>query len=211
MGTVVEDASVTFAGTGFSGKGPLLITHWGLSGPAILKLSSHAARHLADKAWKGRLLVNWTGMKEQELRPMLGTLASAQSHKKISNTHPDTIPVRLWGHILRKAGAREDLRWNELGTKGLNRLVNTLLNDEYEVTGKSRFKEEFVTCGGIALQNLNPSTLETKTSPGLYFAGEVTDVDAITGGFNLQAAWTMGYTVARAIEAKAKAYSVLPG
>lgn len=211
MGTVVEEASVTFAGTGFSGKGPLLITHWGLSGPAILKLSSHAARHLADKAWKGRLLVNWTGMKEQELRPMLGTLASAQSHKKISNTHPDTIPVRLWGHILRKAGAREDLRWNELGTKGLNRLVNTLLNDEYEVTGKSRFKEEFVTCGGIALQNLNPSTLETKTSPGLYFAGEVTDVDAITGGFNLQAAWTMGYTVARAIEAKAKAYSVLPG
>lgn len=212
MGTVVEDTSVSFAGTGFSGRGPLLITHWGMSGPAILKLSSHAARYLADNAWKGRLLVNWSGMGEEELRGMLNGMAAGQNNRKIANTHPEKIPVRLWQHILGKAGVRNDIRWSELGSKGLNRLVNTLINDEYEVTGKSRFKEEFVTCGGVALSNINPSTLETKTSPGLYFAGEVLDVDAITGGFNLQAAWTMGYTVALAIEAKAKdGYSVLPG
>ncbi|MGN0201417.1 MAG: aminoacetone oxidase family FAD-binding enzyme [Candidatus Cryptobacteroides sp.] len=211
MGTVVEDVCVAFAGTAYSAGGALLITHWGMSGPAILKLSSYSARHLASKGWKGRLLVNWTGMKEQEAREALKRLAEGQMNRQIANTHPAAIPVRLWEHILGKAGARSDIRWSELGSKGFNRLVNVLVNDEYEVTGKSRFKEEFVTCGGVSLDCLNPATLESRANPGLYFAGEVTDVDAITGGFNLQAAWTMGYTVAEAIEAKAKSYSVLPG
>ncbi|MGN1215925.1 MAG: aminoacetone oxidase family FAD-binding enzyme [Candidatus Cryptobacteroides sp.] len=212
MGTVAENASVSIPGTRFTGSGPLLITHWGMSGPAILKLSSHAARFLADNGYKTRILVNWMGQTENDVRTFLAEAASANGRKQIANTHPEDIPGRLWEHILGKAGVRNDIRWSELGSKGLNRLVNTLLNDEYEVTGKSRFKEEFVTCGGVALSNINPSTLETKNSPGLYFAGEVLDVDAITGGFNLQAAWTMGYTVARAIEAKAEeGYSVLPG
>lgn len=202
MGTVVEEATVSLAGTKFTASGPVLITHWGMSGPAIIKLSSHAARHLADSAWKGRLLVNWLGIKESEVREMLAGMSRRHAQKLISNTHPEEIPSRLWTHLTAKSGVRQDARWAELGSKGMNKLVNSLVNDEYEITGKSRFKEEFVTCGGVALTNLDQNTLEAKKFPGLYFAGEVTDVDAVTGGFNLQAAWTMGYAVASAISSQ---------
>lgn len=200
MGTVVENASASLVGTKFKASGPLLITHWGMSGPAILKLSSYAARYLAENEYSATLSVNWFGdAGEQDVRDRITTLSKDSPQKQILNTHPSELPSRLWNYLISKCGIREDARWAELGSKGMNRLVNTLINDEYQIRGKSRFKEEFVTCGGVALSNINLNTLESKTHPGLYFAGEVLDVDAITGGFNLQAAWSMGYTVARSI------------
>ncbi len=200
MGTVVENASASLVGTKFKASGPLLITHWGMSGPAILKLSSYAARYLAENEYSATLSVNWFGdAGEQDVRDRITALSKDSPQKQILNTHPSELPSRLWNYLISKCGIREDARWAELGSKGMNRLVNTLINDEYQIRGKSRFKEEFVTCGGVALSNINLNTLESKTHPGLYFAGEVLDVDAITGGFNLQAAWSMGYTVARSI------------
>lgn len=200
MGTVVENASASLVGTKFKASGPLLITHWGMSGPAILKLSSYAARYLAENEYSATLSVNWFGdAGEQDVRDRITTLSKDSPQKQILNTHPSELPSRLWNYLISKCGIREDARWAELGSKGMNRIVNTLINDEYQIRGKSRFKEEFVTCGGVALSNINLNTLESKTHPGLYFAGEVLDVDAITGGFNLQAAWSMGYTVARSI------------
>lgn len=200
MGTVVDNANASLVGTKLKAAGPLLITHWGMSGPAILKLSSYAARYLAEKEYSATLSVNWFGgLGEQDVRDRILSLSKDNPQKQILNSHPSELPSRLWAYMITKAGIREDTRWAELGSKGMNRLVNTLINDEYQIRGKSRFKEEFVTCGGVALSNINLSTLESKTHPGLYFAGEVLDVDAITGGFNLQAAWSMGYTVARSI------------
>lgn len=200
MGTVVENASASLVGTKFKASGPLLITHWGMSGPAILKLSSYAARYLAENEYSATLSVNWFGdAGEQDVRGRITALSKDSPQKQILNTHPSELPSRLWNYLISKCGIREDARWAELGSKGMNRLVNTLINDEYQIRGKSRFKEEFVTCGGVALSNINLNTLESKNHPGLYFAGEVLDVDAITGGFNLQAAWSMGYTVSRSI------------
>ena len=200
MGTVVENASASLVGTKFKASGPLLITHWGMSGPAILKLSSYASRYLAENEYSATLSVNWFGdAGEQDVRDRITALSKDSPQKQILNTHPSELPSRLWNYLISKCGIREDARWAELGSKGMNRLVNTLINDEYQIRGKSRFKEEFVTCGGVALSNINLNTLESKNHPGLYFAGEVLDVDAITGGFNLQAAWSMGYTVARSI------------
>ena len=126
----------------------------------------------------------------------IGCLRGREGETDVTGLFEDGVEVV---ELLTKCGIREDARWAELGSKGMNRLVNTLINDEYQIRGKSRFKEEFVTCGGVALYNINLNTLESKNHPGLYFAGEVLDVDAITGGFNLQAAWSMGYTVARSI------------
>ena len=203
MGTVVENASASLAGTKFRANGPLLITHWGMSGPVILKLSSYAARYLADNEYSATLSVNWLGdSNEHEVRDRISSLSKDNPQKLILNTHPSELPSRLWAYLISKVGIREVSRWAELGSKGMNRLVNTLINDEYQIRGKSRFKEEFVTCGGVALSNINLNTLECKTHPGLYFAGEVLDVDAITGGFNLQAAWSMGYVIAQSIATK---------
>lgn len=200
MGTVVDNANASLVGTKLKAAGPLLITHWGMSGPAILKLSSYAARYLAEKEYSATLSVNWFGgLGEQDVRDRILSLSKDNPQKQILNSHPSELPSRLWNYLISKCGIREDARWAELGSKGMNRLVNTLINDEYQIRGKSRFKEEFVTCGGVALSNINLNTLESKNHPGLYFAGEVLDVDAITGGFNLQAAWSMGYTVARSI------------
>ena len=117
----------------------------------------------------------------------------------LANTPLFQLPGRLWEFLLQRSGLRPDLRWAELGSKGLNRLVSTLTNDPYGITGRAAFKEEFVTCGGVALSNLDPATLASKRHPGLYFAGEVLDIDAVTGGFNLQAAWTTGWICARSV------------
>ena len=202
-GAVVEEASAAVAGTKFKASGPLLVTHWGMSGPAILKLSSYAARHLAERGWKATLLVGWLGnLNESGVRGRLAAMASEGPQKMVTNSHPDEIPSRLWAYLVTKSGIREDARWAELGSKGMNRLVNTLTADEYQIGGKSRFKEEFVTCGGVALTNIDYETLECRHRPGLYFAGEVLDVDAITCGFNLQAAWSTGYRVAVSISGK---------
>ena len=201
MGLVV-DASVSIPGTAFKADGPLLITDWGLSGPAVLKLSSYAARHLHEVGYLAPLSVNWLARNEAETREILQETAAANPRKQVSNTPVAELQARLWNHLIARAGLRPDIRWAELGSKGLNRLVSTLTQDSYTIAGKTKFREEFVTCGGVALTNLEPSTLESKRHPGLYFAGEVLDIDAITGGFNLQAAWTTGAAVARSIAAK---------
>lgn len=201
MGLVVE-ASVSIPGTSFKAEGPLLITDWGLSGPAVLKLSSYAARHLHEAGYKAPLTVNWLAKSEDRVRTILQGLAAENPRKQVSNTPPEGLQARLWNHLIQRAGLRGDIRWAELGSKGLNRLVATLTQDAYAIAGKTKFREEFVTCGGVSLTNIDPSTLECKRHPGLYFAGEVLDIDAVTGGFNLQAAWTTGAVVARSIAAK---------
>ena len=200
MGLVTE-ASVSLPGTAFKAEGPLLITDWGLSGPAVLKLSSYAARHLAECGYKAPLCVNWTGLREEEIRESLRSISKTHPQKQVSNTPPEGLQARLWSYLMGKSGIRADIRWAELGSKGLNRLVATLTQDSYSIAGKTRFREEFVTAGGVALSNLDPATLQCRKYPGLFFAGEVLDIDAITGGFNLQAAWTTGYVAAHAIAA----------
>lgn len=202
MGIVAGRASVSLAGTQFKASGPLLITDWGLSGPAALKLSSYAARHLAENGYKGSMLVNWTGWSEDEARSFIKTAAASQERKLVANVAPEGINARLWKHLLSRAGLRPELIWAELGSKGANRLVNVICSDAYPLAGRCHFKAEFVTCGGVALTNINPGTMEAKAHPGLYFAGEVLDIDAITGGFNLQAAWSTAYMVASAISQK---------
>ena len=194
---LVTVASVGLAGTSFKADGPLLITDWGLSGPATLKLSAHAARYLAECQYKGTVVINWLNANENAVREQLREMAAENPQKLLSSVHP--VQQRLWEHLLERAGLRKDMRWAELGSKGLNRLTATLTADSYPLSGKSKFREEFVTAGGVALSNVNLSTLESKRHPGLYFAGEVLDIDAITGGFNLQAAWSTGYVCAQNI------------
>ena len=197
MGLVVN-ASISLQGTPFKADGPLLITDWGISGPATLKLSSYAARHLAQTQYKGSVAINWLDRSESEVREMLQKSASWSPQKQIVNT-PLLLQQRLWEHLISKAGLRKDIRWAELGSKGLNRLTAALTQDTYPVSGKGKFKEEFVTAGGIGLSNIDLSTLECKRYPGLFFAGEILDIDAITGGFNLQAAWSTSYVCAQSI------------
>ncbi len=198
MGVVVKQAEVRLPGTNYKADGPLLITHWGMSGPAILRLSSHAARWLADKGYQATLSVNWMGnMNEEEVRTLLQQRMNEQPKKQIGTVH--LLTQRLWNHLLNKIELAPERRCAEVGSKQLNKLVATLCNDTYRITGQSRYKEEFVTCGGVSLTNIDPNTLECKQHRGVYFAGEVLDVDAVTGGFNLQAAWTMGYIAAQGI------------
>ena len=197
MGTVAPDAVLSIPGTAFRSAAPLLLTDWGFGGPATLKLSSYAARHLAGCGYRTPLAVNWTGESEQVVREALAALASDNTRKMAANTPLSGLPSRLWAYLLERSGLRADIRWAEMGSKGLNRLVSTLVNDGYETTGRAAFKEEFVTCGGVSLRNLDPATLSAKARPGLWFAGEVLDIDAVTGGFNLQAAWTTGWICAR--------------
>lgn len=199
MGTVVQNALLSIPGTKFKSAGTLLVTDWGISGPATLKLSSYAARFLAEKQYCTDVCINWLGCTEQQAREKAEAIGRNNPAKLISGAHPDGITDRLWRHLLKRSALREDLRWAEIGTKGLNKLINTLTSDIYPVRGRARFKEEFVTCGGVSLQEINLNTLECKRFPGLYLAGEVLDVDAITGGFNLQAAWSSGFVAAKSI------------
>ena len=202
MGTVVEGVVVMIPGTKMRASGPLLVTHWGMSGPAILKLSSYAARLLAENGYRMPLIVNWTGRTEEEVKTELMEITMQNPNKQLTNVRPFGLPSRLWNYLLEKSlGERSASRWIHLNKKELNRLVNVLLLDAYEINGRAAFKDEFVTCGGVSLGCLNASTLEfvDGKSPRRFFAGEVLDVDGVTGGFNFQAAWTTGFAVAKAI------------
>ena len=205
MGQVVPNVATRIPGTKLTAEGPLLITHWGVSGPAILKLSSYAARLLAEARYQLPLSVNWLRQNEDDVQQMIRQMAQRQPQKQLSTLSPVDIPQRLWIYLLSKSlGVRSHIRWSELNQKDINRMVNTLTNDTYQIAGRAAFKDEFVTCGGIALGSVNPTTLESRHVPHLYFAGEVLDIDGITGGFNFQAAWTTAYTVAQAISKKLK-------
>ena len=194
MGTVVPNATVKIEGTKLSGQGPLLITHWGMSGPAVLLLSAWGARLLAEKNYQFAILVNWLDQKkEDDLRQDLIHTITAHGAKKLSNWNPTPLTNRLWNHLLVRAEISADQRWAEVGKKAINKLVNTLLNDRFEVQGKTTFKEEFVTAGGVALSEIDFQTMKSKKYPNISFAGEVLDIDGITGGYNFQAAWTTGF------------------
>ncbi len=197
-GTVVEDVKIGIAGSKFEGRGILLITHFGMSGPAVLRLSSYAARHLAEQGYKATLNVNWMrGANEEEVRERLRQYA--REGKMVTNEHPRHLTARHWQYLLHRAGIAESQRWNALNQKEMNRLTSVLTADTYPMTGRCAHKAEFVTCGGIALSEIDSKTLALKRFPNIYAAGEVLDIDAITGGFNLQAAWTTGYIVAKNI------------
>ncbi|MBI1837946.1 MAG: NAD(P)/FAD-dependent oxidoreductase [Flavobacteriia bacterium] len=194
MGNVVEKTSVKIEATKLVANGPLLVTHWGMSGPVILKLSAWGARILAEKNYHFHILVNWLNeSKEEELRGQIQSLIYNQGEKKIVNLNPFPMTNRLWCFLLDKIEINKDIRWKELGKKNLNRLVNLLINDRYEISGKTTFKEEFVTAGGVSLEDIDFTTMQSKKVSGLFFAGEVLDIDGITGGFNFQAAWTTGW------------------
>lgn len=200
MGTVVEGTTVSLVGTKHKATGPLLVTHWGASGPAILKLSSYGARYVHDCDYQFPIAVNWIGLTNSALvAEHLQGIVDSNPRKFLTSVHPFGLPTRMWQYILEKTALGADKRWDELGKKGLNKLVEALTNDQYKVTGKGAFRDEFVTCGGVSLSDINLNTMESKVCKNLYFAGEVLDVDAITGGFNLQAAWTTGFVAGKSM------------
>lgn len=202
-GTVVKNVTAGLAGTKIRTGGPLLITHWGMSGPAVLKLSAFAARILNENAYTADIIINWFGdMRDCQVAALLEATAAGHPQKMLQSVTPEQFNSRLWNFLLHECGINGNQRWAELGKKSINRMAATLTAHTFRVTGKCRWKEEFVTCGGVALTNVSPSTLEAREHPGLYFAGEVLDIDAVTGGFNLQAAWTTAYVVAKSISEK---------
>ena len=206
MGLVVPDALVRNQGTKLSYQGPVLITHWGMSGPAVLKLSAWGARELQARGYAFNIQINWIGIaNESEVLDSIEAALPENRKKKMANACPFDLPINFWLYVLNKSQANPDMPWLELGKKSRNKLVNTLLNDIYAVKGKTTFKEEFVTCGGIKADEVDFGTMESRIVPGLFFAGEVLDVDGITGGFNFQAAWSTGFVAGKCLSASVNA------
>lgn len=193
-GISVNPARVKIVGSKYEFSGPVLITHWGLSGPSVLKLSAFAARYLAEKNYEFSVQVSWLNEKKEDVARMeLMNLKAANPGKHINHLFPYTLPKRLLDYLFEKAGIDQKKPWAEISKDDINRLINCMLYDTYEVKGKTTFKDEFVTCGGVSLDDVNFKNMESKRMKGLYFAGEVLDIDGITGGFNFQAAWTTGF------------------
>ncbi len=198
MGIVVEETLASIQGTKLKSKGPLLITHWGMSGPAILKLSAFGARILSEKAYIFNVQVNWINIINNEIvLQELKEIVTTHPNKFLSSIKPFQLSTRLWLYLLEKIDLPANRKWKEIGKKGLNKLINILTNDLYSVNGKTTFKEEFVTCGGISLESIDFNTMQSKKVENLYFAGEILDIDGITGGYNFQAAWTTGFIAAK--------------
>ena len=199
QGISVNPAKVRILDSKLEFGGPVLITHWGLSGPAVLKISSYGARILAERDYDFQVQINWLNEKKEDVaRLELMNLKAANPAKQINTLFPYTLPKRLMNFIFEKAGMNMTSKWGEVSKDDVNRLIQTLLYDTYRVHGKTPFKDEFVTCGGISLDDVNFKNMESKRIKGLYFAGEVLDIDGITGGFNFQAAWTTGYIAGNA-------------
>lgn len=193
LGLSVNKGFVQIPGTKWKQDGPILITHWGFSAPAVIKLSAWAAIDLYDKSYQFPILLNWTGLEEEEVRVSLKAFAKAHPKKVVNSNQQLEIPARLWQRLCTKAGIDEQKRFVDLSKKDFNRLVEMLVRCPFQVNGKTTFKEEFVTCGGVDLHDVDLKTFEAKKIPGLYLAGEVLNVDGVTGGFNFQHAWTSGY------------------
>ncbi|HEY9849388.1 MAG TPA: NAD(P)/FAD-dependent oxidoreductase [Leptolyngbyaceae cyanobacterium] len=186
--------------THFEQTGSLLITHWGLSGPAILKLSAWGARTLQENRYQANLLINWLPQYNQEnLRQLLLKVKSQLPQRQIYSNCPLPIPRRLWQYLVSRIGIQTEDRWAGLSNKILNHLIQELVQGKYQINGKGVFKEEFVTCGGVNLKEVDFKTMESKVCPGLYLAGEILDIDGVTGGFNFQSAWTTGWLAAQAM------------
>jgi predicted Rossmann fold flavoprotein len=199
MGVSVHDGEVKIARSKLSQRGAILITHWGLSGPAVIKLSAWAAEDLFKQNYTFTALVNWTGLPETEIRGVLTQLRSNYSKKQVLTSPLFGLPKRLWEHLCLKAEIEEKKLWTDLSNKSLNRLIELLYCCPFKIRGKTTFKEEFVTCGGISLIGIDLASMQSKKIPGLYFAGEVLNADGETGGFNFQSAWTTAYIAATSI------------
>jgi predicted Rossmann fold flavoprotein len=197
---VVSNVEIKLLGTKFIEEGPLLITHWGMSGPAVLKLSSWAARFLNEKNYEFDFMVNWLpNSNENTLKELFTSYKQNYGSKKVINQLELELPKKLKLFLLEKVGIDTELKWADVNKKQINKLIETLIRDIYSSKGKTTFKQEFVNCGGVKLNEVNFKTMESKLVPQLYFAGEVLDVDALTGGFNFQAAWTTGWIAAQDI------------
>lgn len=200
MGVSVEAAEVKIAGSKFSQVGPVLITHWGLSGPAVIKLSAWAAEYLHKIQYEFRVLVSWIGpAKEDDVRVLLSDQKRIRGKQKISSNPLFGIPQRLWFRLCELAEIPETKIWAELPQKNLNKLIEHIIRCPFQIKGKTTFKEEFVTCGGVDLKEIDPETMESKKVQGVYFAGEVLNIDGETGGFNFQSAWSTAYVAAKGI------------
>jgi len=185
--------------TGSTEKGPLLVTHWGYSAPAILKLSAWYARELARLDYNFTLVVNWDNYDRKELKSLLQSYSHSMPKSKVLNWREHNLPKRLWQKLFVEASFMEYTNWSEIGKKGIERLLDKLYSYEIPIAGKSTFKEEFVTAGGIDLKQVNNNTFQIESKDNLYAVGEVLNIDAVTGGFNFQAAWTGGFLAAKAI------------
>ncbi|NEP15408.1 MAG: NAD(P)/FAD-dependent oxidoreductase [Leptolyngbya sp. SIO4C1] len=180
--------------------GPLLITHWGLSGPAVLKLSAWGARWLHGQRYRAQLSLNWLPEHSSEaVRQQLQQAKQAQARRAMANYSPLGLPKRLWHYLLQRCAIAQQLTWANLSKKSLNCLVQALTQSQYDIDGKGTFKEEFVTCGGVQLKDVDFKTMQSRRCAGLYFAGEILDIDGVTGGFNFQSAWTTGWLAGQAI------------
>lgn len=200
MGISVENAIVKINGTKFLQQGPLLITHWGFSGPAVLKLSSFAARYLAQNNYDFSISINWVGnYHENSILEKLKLVRHEMAAKKIANRNPFGLPQRLWEYHLQQCAINVEIRWADLPAKQQNQLAKQLTAQQFSVKGKTTFKDEFVTAGGIQLNEITAHTMQSKIVSHLFFAGEILNVDGITGGFNFQNAWTTGWIAAREI------------
>ena len=196
-GTSFSQAALTLKIDGakpFEQKGPLLITHWGLSGPALLKLSAWAAREMMHTNYKAKITVNWLGIERRDdAEKLLNTIKNNNTKTSVGNAYPSELTKRFWLQLLIKCDISKEKNWSEISKKEFHLIMKNLFSCELDVLGKSRFKEEFVECGGINLKEINFKTMESKVCSGLYFSGEVMDIDGITGGFNFQSAWTSGW------------------
>ncbi len=197
---VATQVSIKVKDTKLISNGPLLITHWGMSGPAILKLSAWGARILHDKNYQFTIFVNWLNdLDTEDVEKVLKELKLEHAKKAVSKKSPFEITNRLWESLVLASGIEAETKWADLSKIQLQNLSEQLTNGVFQVNGKSTFKEEFVTAGGIDLKEINFKTMESKLHENLYFAGEIVNIDAITGGFNFQNAWTSGFIVAEAI------------
>ncbi len=195
QGLAFPDAQIKIAGTKLRESGPLLITHWGLSGPAVLKLSSVGARELADRDYQFQIIVSFPHKEAEAFRAELQASIHSNPKKQLGNLKVAGCPERYWTNLLKFLGIKSDGPLGELSKKDINRLTEEITQASFTVTGKSTFKEEFVTSGGVALSEIDLNSMEAKKHPGLYFAGEVLNIDALTGGFNFQSCWTAGWLI----------------
>lgn len=202
MGVVVENALVKIESSKLEECGPVLITHWGLSGPAILRLSAWGARELAQQQYHFNVIVNWLGQGEQQVRDRWNDIRNKQGANTLGAKNPFDLPKRLWEFCLHQCDIDIQTRWSELNSKSQNRLIHLLTTHTIAVSGKTTFKEEFVTCGGVSLSQIQAKSMESTEQKDLFFCGEIMDVDGITGGFNFQHAWSSAYIAAQALAAK---------
>ncbi len=200
MGVSVPNGLVRIAGTKLFQQGPVLITHWGLSGPAVIKLSAWAAEYLHEKKYEVSVLVNWVGEAQEEIvRSFLADYKSNHKKRKVFSYPLYELPQRLWARLCELAEIEEKKIWDELPQRNMNKLIELLIRSPFQIKGKTTFKEEFVTCGGVDLKEIDLETMESKMIKNIFFAGEVLHMDGETGGFNFQAAWTTAFIAAQNI------------